>query len=1574
MKNLILLALGLVVCFFPAAVFAAAGDTPMPDDALEAAVEAIIGDDSVPDAVDGELLATDLTFLGLDESGINPVSGVTDLTGLEGADSLLLIFLADSPVASFSPVKNLPSLVGLGLIDCAVTDADITELISGDINLSVLYLPNLIGGANVNNVTQTGLAALAAEWTGLTELQITDHGSDFDISVLAGLPLGTVEGLDIVSLGLSGNTITAGLPTLEGFTAATKIDIGNTGLDNTELDSVDWTKLTALTALYLYGNSISEITPLRDMVGVQTGLTVDLSNLPLSETAVCTDVPYLVETGGFTVVAEGVDPCGPELTVNITGTGTASQVGTRRQVQDSVVTITAFPTDGSGYAFQEWTGDVTGTSPEIQVTMDGAKTITAVFVNTGNLSTITVQHAGSGSGTTDPSPGVYTYLEGAPLNLFASPDSGSFFGGWTVTIGADSFPVSYYSFPVEAVPEDDALVVATFTDSGYDLILDVDGNGQVLPSAGTYAYADGYTVEPLQANPAEGWYFAGWDDGTGNIIDTDNPTLVVMTGDVTRKAVFLPNPTSSLTMIKAGTGNGTTTPASDVTPGLSYPYVVGVNVELTAEPDANSVFLGWSGDIPAGVDATARSITVTMDQDRAITANFVQADWQLTVQVVGTGDTTPTPGTYGYLNGAVVDLGVILDEGSGFAFEAWSGDFPAESDLSLPDQTLTMDGNKTVTATFTDSGTISLTVSTSGAGTGTTDPAPGTYSYLPGQLISLTQIPGAGSFFGGWTGQEETSPGVWEPIGITFVQTNLTAEITKNTQLTANFGTDGFTIVVLPPDVEGGVFPDPGTYLLATGTQFTLFSDPAPGWNFVEWQDGSGNVLSSDTELPVVVDADKTFKPVYELPSFTLTMISAGTGTGTTSPVSSAAPGTDYQIVRDQFLVLTATPSPTSVFSGWSGDLPPGADPANPILNVIMSQDRVITATFAPADYTLTVQVAGTTNPVDVYPAPGQYGFLSGQQITLRAMPANGSIAAFDLWTGSIADSQPIVTLTMNGNKTVIANYVDTDASNSKQLTVLASEGPGTGLVFPLGEGVYRFLTNRQVMFAANPLPGSYFNGWRGDYNGVNTPQELAVRMSQDRTLGAAFSTTGANVTVAVSGQGDVFPRPGVYALADGLAVPFTGSRINSTWVFDSWQDIGGNPYSSDNPYTLVVDASQVTQYIEGVFAEDVTAPEVIACAPDTVLEPDQGCVWALPDYTTAVDATDDYGPITILQDPLAGTVITGTTLVTITVKDMSTASPNTTCTFTVEQVDTLGNCLGGAYNVDQDGDQSLNLTELMRIIQFYNTTGGSYHCAADPSSTEDGFVPGLDAGAQSCTPSAADKDGDFVISLAELLRVIQLFNAEGFFFCGDQSPDGDGVCAGEAARVRVVHASPTTPDFDLCANGVLRFVDVAYGTGSVYTSLPENAANDFRLVLAGNDCGDTPLYQLNLGLLAGESATIAPAGAGDIFAFLDDTTPPAAGKAKVRLLHLNTAAVVVDVVALLAGGGELTLFDDVSYGSASAYVEVDPGLYTLQARAADGVTPVAPAFQATLAADTTYSVAAAGDGTSPFLPVLLEE
>lgn len=99
-------------------------------------------------------------------------------------------------------------------------------------------------------------------------------------------------------------------------------------------------------------------------------------------------------------------------------------------------------------------------------------------------------------------------------------------------------------------------------------------------------------------------------------------------------------------------------------------------------------------------------------------------------------------------------------------------------------------------------------------------------------------------------------------------------------------------------------------------------------------------------------------------------------------------------------------------------------------------------------------------------------------------------------------------------------------------------------------------------------------------------------------------------------------------------------------------------------------------------------------------------------------------------------------------------------------------------HNADTNGDGKVSIGELLRLVQFYNS--GGYDCAADPDDTEDGYLPDGDAKLSSgCPAHAADYlNGDGVIDLTELLRLIQLYNLGGITPCETSE---DGFCAVES-------------------------------------------------------------------------------------------------------------------------------------------------------------------------------------------------
>jgi hypothetical protein len=97
-------------------------------------------------------------------------------------------------------------------------------------------------------------------------------------------------------------------------------------------------------------------------------------------------------------------------------------------------------------------------------------------------------------------------------------------------------------------------------------------------------------------------------------------------------------------------------------------------------------------------------------------------------------------------------------------------------------------------------------------------------------------------------------------------------------------------------------------------------------------------------------------------------------------------------------------------------------------------------------------------------------------------------------------------------------------------------------------------------------------------------------------------------------------------------------------------------------------------------------------------------------------------------------------------------------------------------HSADQDQNAAISLSELLRVIQFYNyrRIDIAFHCDCD---SEDGYDP--QGGVTSCDPHTSDYNPqDWHIELNELLRLIQFFNGGGYHACPDAASE-DGFCVG---------------------------------------------------------------------------------------------------------------------------------------------------------------------------------------------------
>ncbi len=125
----------------------------------------------------------------------------------------------------------------------------------------------------------------------------------------------------------------------------------------------------------------------------------------------------------------------------------------------------------------------------------------------------------------------------------------------------------------------------------------------------------------------------------------------------------------------------------------THTYEKGTEVTVTATPDNMEwSFDEWTGDY----EGTDNPTSITMDEDKVITAHFEKDMFTLVIVTEGGGSTFPPEGAHIYDRGT--EVAVMAWAHKGWYFVEWTGDVPPEkSEIEI---TVTMNKNRDITAHF----------------------------------------------------------------------------------------------------------------------------------------------------------------------------------------------------------------------------------------------------------------------------------------------------------------------------------------------------------------------------------------------------------------------------------------------------------------------------------------------------------------------------------------------------------------------------------------------------------------------------------------------------------------------------------------------------------------------------------------------------------------------------------------------------------------------------------------------------------------------------------------------------------
>jgi hypothetical protein len=399
--------------------------------------------------------------------------------------------------------------------------------------------------------------------------------------------------------------------------------------------------------------------------------------------------------------------------------------------------------------------------------------------------------------------------------------------------------------------------------------------------------------------------------------------------------------TVSLAVVRAGSGSGAVTstpPGITCGTNCSASFVTGTSVMLTATPDADSTFAGWTGGGCSGTDPCVVTVTAAT----VVTATFALPTFTLTVIGSGTGAGVVTSVPAGidcgetcsalFTSGTAVTLTAASTAGA--VFTGWSGG----TCTGTGSCTVMLTGATAVTATFASA--FPLTVSTAGAGAGTVTSSPPGIScgatcsalYASGMVVMLTATPAAGAVFTGWSGGICTGTGT---CGVPMIApTTVTATFAPGVTLTVSTAGAGAGTVSSTPAIDCGATC---TASFTTGTSVTLTANPAPGSAFAGWSGGCTGTESCTVTLTTSTVITATFASTFTL---TVSIGGLGGGTVTSSPAGINCGATCSAVFTSGTVVtLTATPAAGFLFTGWIGGCASAC-------TVALTGPTTVTATF----------------------------------------------------------------------------------------------------------------------------------------------------------------------------------------------------------------------------------------------------------------------------------------------------------------------------------------------------------------------------------------------------------------------------------------------------------------------------------------------------------------------------------------------------------------------------------------------------------------------------------------------------
>lgn len=568
------------------------------------------------------------------------------------------------------------------------------------------------------------------------------------------------------------------------------------------------------------------------------------------------------------------------VVANIAEAGTVSEGGNYQS--GAIIQLTATANDG--YAFKNWTneaGNVLSTEAVFDYTVTSNQTLTANFeAYSGTKYTLSMGVNIEGAGTVT---GGGDYIPNSSATIEAIPADGYKFGAWHYDNGNGQESLLSFDNPHTFNVTGNIRVEAQFSEIDQVIANVLPQGAGVVNGSGEYQYGQ---MATLIATANDGYQFSHWTDYQGNIFSHNASIEVNVYGTrrFTAHFVSIVTITTMAQPAEAGTTSG------------GGNFATGEIIRLTATANDGYVFSNWTNEA-GNVISTEAIFNYTITNDQTLTANFESHSgtmYTLTMDMNIQGAGTVSGGG-SYIPNAQATIEAVPADN--YRFVTWHADNGNGQEYVLSEEnpyTFEVYNNLRIEAQFEEIDQVITSVLPVGAGV-----VNGSGAYQYGQMATLTAKANDGYRFSHWT----------DEVGNVLNELS-SFEVTVNGTMhyTAHF-VSLVTITTQAQPAEAGATSGGGNF--AAGDVIPLTATANNGYEFVNWTDASGSVISTETTFNYTVsqaaDLRANFNKVVYQYTVTTGVNIDGAGTVTT--------GGTYE--ENTAVTIAATPADAYLFKAW---------------------------------------------------------------------------------------------------------------------------------------------------------------------------------------------------------------------------------------------------------------------------------------------------------------------------------------------------------------------------------------------------------------------------------------------------------------------------------------------------------------------------------------------------------------------------------------------------------------------------------------------------------------------------------